>query len=119
VSQAALAAGMAAVVRRDAAPAQIAAATVAVAQGLVAYAPELLPQVARAAPVAGSEVLTPRETEVLALLAEGLSNKQIAVRLDLSEHTAKFHVTAIISKLGAQSRTDAVVRGARLGLLML
>jgi len=63
--------------------------------------------------------LTARELEVLQLLATGLSNKLIAARLGISEHTAKFHVNAILAKLGVQSRTEAVVRGARLGLVIL
>ena len=57
--------------------------------------------------------------EVLALLAEGLPNKTIAHRLNISEHTVKFHVNAIMGKLGAQSRTEAVVRATRLGLILL
>lgn len=65
------------------------------------------------------EALTPREVEVLHLLAEGLANKAIARRLAISDHTVKFHVNAILSKLGAQSRTEAVVRATRLGLIML
>ena len=63
-----------------------------------------------------AEPLTPREEEVLALLAEGLSNRAIAHALDISEHTVKFHVNAIMSKLDARSRTEAVVRATRLGL---
>ncbi len=65
------------------------------------------------------EALTPREAEVLQLLAEGLPNKAIARRLDISDHTVKFHVNAIMTKLGAQSRTEAVVRATRLGLILL
>lgn len=65
------------------------------------------------------EALTPRELEVLQLLAEGLANKAIAQRLRVSEHTVKFHVNAILSKLNAQSRTDAVVRATRSGLIIL
>jgi DNA-binding NarL/FixJ family response regulator len=65
------------------------------------------------------EPLTPRETQVLQLLADGLSNRAIGQRLAISEHTAKFHVTAIMSKLAAQSRTEAVVRATRLGLIYL
>lgn len=65
------------------------------------------------------EALTPRELEVLQLLAEGLANKAIAQRLQVSEHTVKFHVNAILGKLNAQSRTDAVVRATRLGLIIL
>ncbi|RMG87967.1 MAG: DNA-binding response regulator [Chloroflexi bacterium] len=65
------------------------------------------------------EPLTPREQEVLALIAEGLPNKAIALRLGISDHTVKFHINAILSKLNAQSRTEAVVQAARLGLLIL
>lgn len=65
------------------------------------------------------EALTPRELEVVHLLAEGLPNKTIAARLDISEHTVKFHVNAIMTKLNAQSRTEAVVRATRLGLIAL
>jgi DNA-binding NarL/FixJ family response regulator len=64
-------------------------------------------------------VLTTREGEVLALLAVGASNKAIARRLDISVHTAKFHVASILDKLDATGRTDAVAQGVRLGLLML
>ena len=66
-----------------------------------------------------SETLTPREQEVLQLLAEGLSNRAIAQELNISEHTVKFHVNAIMGKLDAQSRTEAVVRATRLGLILL
>ena len=63
--------------------------------------------------------LTPREQEVLRLLADGLPNKSIAERLTVSEHTVKFHVASILGKLGAQSRTEAVVLATRSGLLPL
>lgn len=63
--------------------------------------------------------LTSRELEVLALLAEGASNKEIARRLAISIHTAKFHVASILEKLDATGRTDAVAHAVRLGLLML
>lgn len=65
------------------------------------------------------EPLTPREQGVLALLAEGLTNKAIAKRLDLSEHTVKFHLNAVLGKLGASTRTEAVTRALRAGLLTL
>ncbi|HEY0524113.1 MAG TPA: helix-turn-helix transcriptional regulator [Stellaceae bacterium] len=64
-------------------------------------------------------VLTPRELEVLALLAEGASNKTIARRLGISVHTAKFHVGSVIDKLDATGRTDAVAHAARLGVIHL
>lgn len=63
--------------------------------------------------------LTERESQVLQLLAQGLANKQIAVTLGISEHTVKFHVSAIFSKLGATSRTEAVRLGARRGWVIL
>ena len=66
-----------------------------------------------------SEALTPRELDVLQLLAEGLTNKAIAQQLAISDHTVKFHVNAIMGKLNAQSRTEAVVRATRLGLILL
>ena len=67
----------------------------------------------------GYDLLTAREREVLQLLTQGLANKTIAAQLSISEHTVKFHVNAIMTKLGAQSRTDAVVRATRLGLVIL
>jgi DNA-binding NarL/FixJ family response regulator len=67
----------------------------------------------------GWEPLTDREREVIALLAEGLSNKQVARRLTISEHTAKFHTARILAKLDADSRTEAVVRAVRFGVVEL
>jgi DNA-binding NarL/FixJ family response regulator len=66
-----------------------------------------------------SEPLTPREREVLALLADGLSNRAIASRLGISEHTVKFHVSSLYGKLGAVNRADAVARGWQRGLVEL
>jgi DNA-binding NarL/FixJ family response regulator len=115
-----------AIVSREASAAELRAATTAAAQGFTvlpaALSARLLP--ARApAPEGGADEtldsLTPREREVLELLAHGLSNRQIAERLDISEHTAKFHVAAISGKLGAASRTEAVSRGVRRGLITL
>jgi two-component system nitrate/nitrite response regulator NarL len=85
-----------------------------------AFASAVIPD--RFTPADGSglqEDITPREKEVLQLLAEGLPNKAIALRLGISEHTVKFHINALMGKLGAQSRTDAVVRATRRGLLIL
>ena len=65
------------------------------------------------------EALTPREMDVLEMLAEGLSNKMIAHRLSISDHTAKFHVNSILAKLNAGTRTEAVTRGIRLGLIKI
>ncbi len=94
----------------------------AVAAGLIVLAPHLAGVLQERAPAnAGEDAveLTARETQVLALLAEGLTNKAIAQRLTISDHTVKFHVNAILGKLNAQSRTDAVVRATRQGLLSL
>ena len=65
------------------------------------------------------EPLTPRELEVLSLIAEGMPNKRVAQRLGISEHTVKYHLNTILGKLGAESRTEAVTRAARLGWLTL
>ena len=67
----------------------------------------------------GAVPLTPRELEVLTLLAEGASNKMIAQRLGISVHTAKFHVGSLLDKLDAVGRTDAVAHAARLGVINL
>ena len=67
----------------------------------------------------GDVALTARELEVLALLAEGASNKLIARRLGISAHTAKYHVASLLEKLDAVSRTDAVAQAARIGVLQL
>ena len=72
-----------------------------------------------AAAAVGGEALTPREQQVLELLAEGLPNKAIAVRLGISDQTVKFHVASIAAKLGATNRTDAVRLAVRRGLLTL
>jgi len=66
-----------------------------------------------------TETLTPRERQILELMAEGLGNKEIAWRLQISEHTVKFHVSSILAKLDASSRTEAVTHGLRRGLLMM
>jgi DNA-binding NarL/FixJ family response regulator len=110
------------VVLRDMEEGRLAAAVTSAAAGLVVLAPSLVTALTRgeatADPAVGVE-LTPREIEVLALLAEGLTNKAIALQLTISDHTVKFHVNAILNKLDAQSRTDAVVRATRLGLISL
>lgn len=106
-------------------PEQLVAALEAVARGLVvlhsSLAAEVLP--AGAAPARAieeaTESLTRRELEVLQMLAAGISNKEIAARLNISEHTAKFHVASILGKLGAGSRTEAVSLGIRRGLVLL
>ena len=116
----ALAAGARALLLRGAPGGRIAAAIGAVAHGLAAQDAALAPALLRAPPVAraGSD-LTPREAEVLAELAEGRSNKEIARALGISERTAKFHVESILAKLGADGRAEAIVLAARLGLVTL
>ena len=98
------------------------AAVRAASAGMIVVGPELavglLSDPARPSPPEAG-ALSPRELDVLKLLAEGLPNKEIAHRLEISEHTVKFHVNSILSKLGAQSRTDAVVRATRLGLVLI
>ncbi len=71
------------------------------------------------APNPAGAVLTPREIEVLRLLADGASNKIIAHKLGVSDHTVKFHVTSILTKLNAGTRTEAVMLGVRMGLVYL
>ena len=126
-----LRAGARAVLPREAGADEIVAAVEAVAAGLLAVpadlADELLaptPPADAPSPTNGSmapatSVLSTREREVLALLAQGLANKAIAPRLGISEHTVKAHVASIFAKLGVGTRAEAVVTAARLGILML
>jgi len=111
------------VLPRLSSPEEILAGLAAVAAGLQvrAYVPAnpLLPGYEPGHTAMPVEALTPRELEVLACLLEGLSNKLIARRLKISEHTAKFHITSILGKLDAQSRTEAVIKAARLGLIRM
>jgi two-component system, NarL family, response regulator YdfI len=115
---AALRAGIGGVIPSDATPQEVEAAVLAVHAGLIVIARGLLPQ---DQPVAEEllEPLTGRELEVLDQMAEGLSNKLIAHRLNISEHTVKTHVASIFAKLGASSRTEAVSQAIRRGLVML
>jgi DNA-binding NarL/FixJ family response regulator len=92
--------------------------------GLTVLHPELLDPLTSMLPASRSTdqpsiVLTTREIEVLEMLAEGLGNKAIARRLNLSEHTVKFHISSIFSKLHVSSRTEAVILGARQGWIFL
>jgi DNA-binding NarL/FixJ family response regulator len=112
-----------AVVAPDVGSDGLGAAVRAVHQGLLAGSPELLSPLVTAqrlpSPEQLQERLSPREAEVLELLAQGLGNKQIAWELGLSEHTIKFHTSSIYSKLGVTNRTEAVRRGIEHGLLHL
>jgi DNA-binding NarL/FixJ family response regulator len=122
-------AGADAVLPRDAGTDALGTAAMLVTKGL-----RLLPEIAldRLRMLAGAETasaretgedelpaLTPREREVLTAMADGASNKTIARRLGISFHTAKFHVASILAKLDAETRTEALARAARLGLVML
>ena len=119
--------GVRAVLPRRATTEEILQAVLAAAAGLVVLHPDaidlLLPVLSSVTqPVDEAslvQALTPREIEVLGMLAEGLGNKAIARRLSISEHTVKFHVSSIFTKLNARSRTEAVTLGARQGLIML
>ncbi len=121
----ALQAGIRAVLPNDISSDQLAAALQAAAAGLVVLHPtEIPPAFPAVAPASQPlaelpEPLTRREREVLRLLAAGLANKEIAARLSISDHTAKFHVASILGKLGASSRTEAVAFGIRRGLVLL
>jgi DNA-binding NarL/FixJ family response regulator len=100
-------------------PGEVCAAIEAAAQNLVVLT---LPQAEAwlpAAPEPLIEAVTPRETQVLRMMALGLSNKEIAEKLQISEHTVKFHVASILGKLQARSRTEAVTVGIRRGLVFI
>jgi len=114
-------AGAHGVVVRDAPAALLRVASFAVASGLHVLDDESFEHAfgKAALPETDAGVLTPREREVLELVADGLSNKLIAERLHISEHTAKFHLRSILDKLGADTRTDAVAKAARRGMLVL
>lgn len=103
----------------------LAAALLASARGLATIPRRdlalLLPEEERIDPAvkAPTETLTPRELEVLQLMARGLTNRQIARRLEISEHTVKFHAAAILGKLSARSRAEAVARAIGLGWILV
>jgi DNA-binding NarL/FixJ family response regulator len=119
-AQDAVAAGVRGVLYRDTDGPRLGAALLAVAAGLHVIDDGLSESVLPRRPSAATfEALTPREVEVLQLLAQGLANKEIGRRLAISDNTAKFHVNAILGKLGARGRTEAVVKAAQLGLVIL
>ncbi len=100
--------------------AQIAAAAAAIAEGLHVRMPASPDRTGFAPPEpAGRPLLTPREVEVLALVGEGMSNKSIARRLNISAHTVKYHLEAVFTKLAVRSRAEAVTRGLRHGLIVV
>lgn len=115
-----------AVLPRHATAEELIAAIEAAAAGLVVVHPDTLKALQpvhsageRAGVATAQQPLTPREIEVLGMIAEGLGNKIIAARLGISEHTVKFHIASIFAKLNAGSRTEAVTIGIRQGLIMI
>jgi len=121
----ALRAGVRAILPAAVSADQLAAAIEAAITGLYIVHPSELSAMLPAATTASSNVaelaepLTPREREVLQMLASGLANKEIAAKLSISDHTVKFHVASILGKLGASTRTEAVALGIRRGLVLL
>ena len=118
--------GVRVVLHRDSDPEEITVGLEAAHAGLAVFSPEILDALLPLSSDLSSpdelppgEPLTSRENAVLALLAEGAGNKEIAVRLHISEHTAKFHVSSILNKLGAATRTEAVTRGYKEGLILI
>ena len=122
----ALRSGVRAILPRDSAESEIQAAISAVEGGLVLLDPAVTRDLASQARVTNPEMapeileeLTSREAEVLKLMAEGFGNKEIGSRLGITDHTVKFHISSILAKLGASSRTEAVTQGIRMGLIVI
>ena len=117
--------GARAVLPAGVSPAELIAALRAVTSGLVVLHPSTIAAMPYAAlntwraTEEWTEALTKREREVLQMLAAGLGNKEIAPRLNISDHTAKFHVGSILGKLGVSTRAEAVATGIRRGLVLL
>ncbi len=121
-----LRAGVRALLARESSAGEIHSAIQAASSGMVLLDPEIARDlVARSRPDSSEntletvEELTAREIEVLRMMAEGLGNKEIASRLGISDHTVKFHISSILAKVGASSRTEAVTLGIRMGLILL
>jgi len=121
----ALRSGVKAILPRDSGMDDILAAIQAAHAGLVLLDPAVTQNlVARiptptARPTPTLDDLTPREVEVLRMLAEGLGNREMGARLGISDHTVKFHISSILDKLGASTRTEAVTMGIRMGIILL
>jgi NarL family two-component system response regulator YdfI len=117
--------GVRAVLPREISAQRLQAALQAVAAGLIVVHPAEASMLMQTPTSSATEIvpitqpLTNREREVLQMLATGLGNKEIAARLVISDHTAKFHVASILGKLGASTRTEAVAIGIRHGLILL
>ncbi len=121
----ALRSGVKAILPRDSGIDEILAAIQAAHAGLVLLDPDVTQNLASripaptARPIAALDDLTPREIEVLRMLAEGLGNREMAARLGISDHTVKFHISSILDKFGAATRTEAVTMGIRMGIILL
>ncbi len=116
------ASGVRTILHRDSNAEMILVAAQAALNNLIVLAPEFVDLLQFNSAYLDTAVipdLTPREKEVLQLVAEGLTNKAIAQQLQISDHTVKFHINALMSKLNAQSRTEAVVKATRMGLILL
>lgn len=119
-----LKAGVRAILPRESDPDEIIAAIYAAHSGQVLLSAQVAESLAAVygdqdLEDAPTEEITARESEVLRMLAEGLANKEIAARLGISEHTVKFHISSILDKLGASTRTEAVTMGIRRGLILI
>ena len=116
-------AGVRAVLRSDATAEELDAALVATSAGLVVLHPDVFSvspaSVPRSSGASRMTALTPRELEIIEMMAEGMSNRIIAARLGISGYTVKFHVASILDKLGAATRTEAVTLGVRHGIISL
>jgi DNA-binding NarL/FixJ family response regulator len=116
-----------ALLARDASREEIHSAIHAASNGMVLLDPEIAKDLLAGNRQGGAveptletfEELTPREIEVLRMMAEGLGNKEIAARLGISDHTVKFHISSILAKTGASTRTEAVTLGIRMGLILI
>jgi DNA-binding NarL/FixJ family response regulator len=121
----ALRSGVKAILPRDSGMEEILAAIQAAHAGFVLLDADVTQNLASripaplAQPAAALDNLTPREVEVLRMLAEGLGNREMAARLGISDHTVKFHISSILDKLGAATRTEAVTTGIRMGIILL
>lgn len=121
----ALRSGVRAILPRDSGLEEILAGVQAAHSGLVLLDPGVTLNLASriptqaGQPAAGFDDLTAREIEVLRMLAEGLGNREMASRLSISDHTVKFHISSILDKLGAATRTEAVTMGIRMGIILL
>ena len=121
----ALRSGARAILPRDSGMDEILSAIQAAHAGLVLLDPEVTQDLVARIPTSAAQSspalddLTPREIEVLRMLAEGLGNREMAARLGISDHTVKFHISSILDKLGAATRTEAVIMGIRMGIILL